>query len=261
MFFKFVGGTDEILSDIFDKAVVGGSIKFGSALEFNDPFEFKFRSIAPSKEIFDRWHEEYQPLRTPEELKNAWEAFSGSGVSWNTSFQPRVNALSGFFVLCLATRWNSSLMWAHYTATHRGFAIRYKAEVIDALRNSADHVASGPVRYQGEIPELRWFSAPPSELLQPILFTKSAEWSYEEEYRVVVAVVDGTSAVFRSIDPSLISGIILGARAPTALVRKALNLREKRSDFSVEQVLSSSDSYDMVVHTVDGSVRMFSQFL
>lgn len=261
MFFKFVGGSDEILSDIFEKAVVGGSVKFGSALEFNDPFEFKFRSIAPSKEIFDRWHEKYDPLRTPEQLKNAWESFSGSGASWNTSFQPRVNALSGFFVLCLAARWNSPLMWAHYTATHRGFAIRYKAEVINALRNSAEHVASGPVQYQGAIPDLRWFSAPPGDHLRPVLFTKSSDWSYEEEFRVIATGVHGASAIFRTIDPALVSGIILGARAPAALVEKALDLREERPDFSVEQVLSLPDSYEIVAHTVDRNTRVFSQFL
>lgn len=50
MFYKFVGGDEPALLDIFDKAVENGSLKFTSALGFNDPFEFKFNSIAPTHE-------------------------------------------------------------------------------------------------------------------------------------------------------------------------------------------------------------------
>ncbi|MFZ5700998.1 MULTISPECIES: hypothetical protein [Pseudomonadota] len=56
MFYKFVGGDEPALLDIFDKAVENGSLKFTSALGFNDPFEFKFNSIAPTREAFDAWH-------------------------------------------------------------------------------------------------------------------------------------------------------------------------------------------------------------
>ena len=49
MFYKFMGGVDEAaLLDIFEKAVVGGSFKFGAAWAFNDPFEFKFNALPPS---------------------------------------------------------------------------------------------------------------------------------------------------------------------------------------------------------------------
>jgi hypothetical protein len=38
--------------------MLAGSLKFTSALHFNDPFEFKFESVAPTREAFDRWHVE-----------------------------------------------------------------------------------------------------------------------------------------------------------------------------------------------------------
>lgn len=56
MFYKFVGATEDALLDVFDKAVVQGSIKLGSATTFNDPFEFKFTSVAPTRDMFDVWH-------------------------------------------------------------------------------------------------------------------------------------------------------------------------------------------------------------
>ena len=56
MFYKFVGGDEPALLDIFEKAVSNGSLKFTSALDFNDPFEFKFNSVAPTREVFDLWH-------------------------------------------------------------------------------------------------------------------------------------------------------------------------------------------------------------
>lgn len=47
MFYKFMGGTEEVLLDVFDKAVVDGSIKFASAMHCYDPFKFKFTSVTP----------------------------------------------------------------------------------------------------------------------------------------------------------------------------------------------------------------------
>lgn len=37
MFYKFVGATEDALLDVFDKAVVQGSIKLGSATTFEPP--------------------------------------------------------------------------------------------------------------------------------------------------------------------------------------------------------------------------------
>jgi len=262
MFYKFMGGSDEAaLLDIFDKAVVGGSVKFGTAWDFNDPFEFKFSAVAPpSREHFDAWHRTHAPERTPRELENAWASLQGSAAPWNTELTPRIEALRNFYVLCLAQRWDSHLMWGHYTNSHRGFVIRYKPDLQDVLRAMPGHIGDGDVVYAHEAPALRWFDDTPDAMGQ-ILSTKPSEWAYERECRFVNSGPPGRPAVFSSVDPQLIDGVILGVRAPEGLIKAACRLRAERPGFKVEQVTSERASYALVSHEVKDNVRTIGEIL
>lgn len=243
MFYKFVGGEENVLLDVFDKIILEGSLKFGSPYNFNDPFEFKFNSQAPSRSEFDNWHTIYAPEKTSDELENAWAAFSGVAKEWNTQNLPRYNLMNATYVLCLAQHFESHLMWAHYASEHRGFAVVYKRELITEIRQLSDHQDDNNVEYSDSIPLLCWFSSPPNEMVGKILFTKSHEWKYEKEYRIVMKGDVSEQTIYKKIDPSLISGIILGARASEKLIQRALDVRIKRPDFTVEQVSSNNKSY------------------
>ncbi|WP_165419700.1 DUF2971 domain-containing protein [Rhizobium leguminosarum] len=246
MYYKFVGGDQEALQGVFDKAVVGGSLKFNSAVAFNDPYEFKFVSRVPTRPEFDAWHAKYDSGRSATELSHAWEAFSGPAAHWNTTVVPRMNLLESFYVLCLAKRWDSHLMWAHYTSAHQGFAIRYRPEIVDALRSLDGFESDADVAYSDAVPELRWFNSHPAEA-RSILFTKSREWHYEKEYRVILHGDARQAALSRSVSSTFIDGVIFGTRAPTALIAAALALQSTRPDFRVEQVTSTADGYAMAI--------------
>jgi hypothetical protein len=261
MFYKFMGGPVHALLDVFEKAVVEGSIRFASVLGFNDPFEFKFISVPPTRAEFDRWHGIYDPTRSEVELDNAWRSFYGPAADFNTSFWPRAQLLGNLYMLCLARRWNSHLMWAHYATEHRGFVVRYKPELIDALAALDDWKGGGDVTYSDQVPQMRWFSRSPSEMLKPVVSTKSPEWSYEAEHRVLMHGPAGARAIFQSVNPDLIAGVIFGARAPEALIQKATALRSSRHGFTVEQVSSRPGRFDLVARTVDPNVRSLADFL
>ncbi|GAA3871605.1 DUF2971 domain-containing protein [Celeribacter arenosi] len=261
MFYKFMGGTEEVLLDVFDKAVVDGSVKFASAAHCNDPFEFKFTSVKPSRGVFDQWHAKYDPLRSADEIENAWSSFSGKASGFNTKFWPRIQLMGQSFVLSLARKWDSHLMWAHYGASHSGFVICYKPSVVDALSELPNQYASGDVNYSDQVPELRWFAGSLSDMLGPVLGTKSAEWAYEEEYRVISQGPAGANAIFEKIDPDQIAGVILGARASSELEAKAIAVQKSRKAFSVKRVAATSGDFRITSYPVDGKVRRFSEFL
>ncbi len=262
MLYKFVGGDDHALVEIFDKAVAEGGLKFGAAWAFNDPFEFKFTSVAPaSREAFDAWHLIHAPDKTPQQLDNAWDAFAGGSADWNTQMLPRIHLLGSTYVLCLAQRWDSHLMWAHYARSHRGFAIRYKAEVLDELSGLEGYVGKGPVVYRDEVPRLHWFDGDPNESMGPIIGTKSSEWAYEQEYRVVLSGPPQEDALYRTVRPELIDGVILGARAPEPLIRRAIDLRRLRPDFSVDQARSRAGEFGLVASRMDDHSRVIGEFL
>lgn len=255
MFYKFVGGAADTVLDVFDKAVVEGSIKLSSAAQFNDPFEFKFTSVAPTREMFDDWHRTWLPDLTPDQLENGWEALTGPQAYWNATLVPRVNLLQSLYVLCLAQRWDNHLMWAHYAAMHRGFAIRYKPELLANLEALPNFAMRDNVTYSETVAALRWCAAPPHEIALPVAFTKSPDWRYEAEHRVVLYGPDGKDALYHTVDPALIAGVILGARVSEVLIQKALAVRASRPDFTVDLVASARGSYALTAQRIEDNVR------
>ena len=261
MFYKFMGGSDEDLIAVFDHAVVNGSLKFTSGARFNDPFEFKFRSVAPGRDAYEAWHRTHRPDVTAAQRDHGWEALTGKQADWNTGLVPRMTMLEHLYVLCLAQRWDIHLMWSHYTSAHHGFAICYKRESLTALATMPDDEMNGDVAYGDAVPDLRWFSGPPQDILPPVLLSKSSDWAYEAEHRVVLTGPPGKEALFHAIDPDLVAGVILGARVSEALVEKALALRKARPDFTVEEVGSARDTYKLTTHRIEDNVRRIRGFL
>lgn len=152
-------------------------------------------------------------------------------------------------------------MWAHYGASHSGFVVCYKPGVIGALEELPNWYASGDVRYSDQVPELRWFAGSQSEMLAPVLGTKSKEWAYEEEYRVICHGPAGAKAIFEKVDPDQIAGVILGARVSSELEAKAMAVQNSRKAFSVERVTAKSGEFQLSSYPVDEKVRRFSEFL
>lgn len=261
MFYKFMGGPESSLIDVFEKAVVQGSVRFASVLGFNDPCEFKFISVPPTRAQFDQWHRTYDPTRSQVEMDNAWRSFHGPAADFNTSFWPRAQLLGNLYMLCLSRKWDSHLMWAHYSTEHRGFVVCYKPELVDALLALDDCEGGGDVTYSDEVPQMHWFSRSPSEMLEPVVSTKSPEWSYEAEHRLLMHGPARERAIFRSVDPNLIGGVIFGARAPKALIQKATELQSSRFGFTVDQVSSRPDTFDLIARTLEPNVQSLSDFL
>ncbi|PYD46320.1 DUF2971 domain-containing protein [Novacetimonas pomaceti] len=262
MYYKFMGGDDDALCGVFDKAVREGSVRFTPAAAFNDPFEFKFTTVAPpTREAFDKWHDIYAPEYTAEQRSHAWLAFDGPASDFNTRFVPRVVMFAQLYVLCLARTWKKHLMWSHYASEHRGFVICYEDGLTNAFNHDDYFGAKGNVAYSNNVPELRWFEGTPSEMMGPIIGTKSTEWEYEGEYRVVLHGPAYKNAILRTIDASLITGIILGARASESLIAKAIALRSERPHFRIWQITSRTDSFELVRRDFEDNVRHFSSFL
>ena len=96
------------------------------------------------------------------------------------------NVRQTFGVACFCERCDSSLMWAHYANFHRGFCAEYDMARI----TRSPLMMPAPVLYAEErslLTHLDIDSVRPDAIAYFIrsLVTKSAEWSYEREWRVV----------------------------------------------------------------------------
>lgn len=258
MFYKFLGGSEEALLDLFDRVVVEGSCKFSSPLHCNDPFEFKFRSVLPTESSFNEWHAEYEPDRSAGALENAWSNLSNDYI---TEFETRLQAMNYFYILCLTREWRSHLMWAHYGASHTGFVVCYRPSIIDALREMPHFCGDGDVRYSETVAEVKWFGCPPSEMFAPVFATKSTEWAYEKEYRIVLERRGQETELFVNVDSSHIAGVILGARASAKLKAKALKVQADRIDFTAEGIVPEKNSFALVAAALDARTTRFTHLL
>lgn len=118
-------------------------------------------------------------------------------------------------VLSLSARWNSILMWSHYSDFHKGYCVGFYEE---KLRVSGLFGKGGPVNYnpENDIPTIE-----PGEHTMEKGFiethTKSFEWKYEEEYRLVKLFfpeipTDGDRTIV--VDNDCFAEVIIGLLTP-----------------------------------------------
>jgi tetratricopeptide (TPR) repeat protein len=131
-----------------------------------------------------------------------------------------------FGVLSLTERPDNLLMWAHYAGEHSGFLIEFdgrhaffdQAESAEALECRLQ-----PVKYSEQRPSVGWKG------YVRALLTKSPQWAYEQEWRMVMPLeastrrfeAAGTTVHLFDLPPECIRGLVLGCRM-TSEVRGAI---------------------------------------
>tara|TARA_R110001583_G_scaffold80042_1_gene215441 strand:+ start:6792 stop:7625 length:834 start_codon:yes stop_codon:yes gene_type:complete len=140
-------------------------------------------------------------------------------------------------ILSLSRRWDISLMWSHYTASHSGFCIGFDdshdffqfGEIVNG-----EKVAVSPVKYSP-----KRSTVPAHELttkqVKKILLTKAEEWSYEKEERSLRLLksadqkVDGSPfniSLFR-VPHSSVTEVVIGIKASDSLKEQATKFGKK----------------------------------
>ncbi len=143
----------------------------------------------------------------------------------------QANIDSKLGILSLSRRWNSSLMWAHYTSSHTGFCVGLKRDheffQQDDKRKNGEFLCS-PVHYSNNRPIIEFR---PLNTIDACVFLlrKPSDWRYEEEERAIALLSNADKvintaplpvALFK-IPSDAIVEIILGLRAPQSLIEEA----------------------------------------
>jgi hypothetical protein len=141
------------------------------------------------------------------------------------SWKEEQEALTG--LLCFSKRWDSTLMWSHYAAGHRGVCFGF-----DLRKDFVTPVTYKKARIEIESEGDELLSMSP-ELEMKLRCTKSDEWNYEQELRAFVplseaieeAINEGTTLHFWPFEPRMrLVQVILGHRCELKLddVRSAV---------------------------------------
>lgn len=109
-------------------------------------------------------------------------------------------------VFSLSGNHNNILMWSHYAAEHSGLCVGL---LTDRLLNiDADYI--GAVKYQQELPKVENHHIGIETIMVSAAFHKSAEWRYEQEYRILK--LEAKNGLVH-IDRQAIHSVFIGCRA------------------------------------------------
>lgn len=130
-----------------------------------------------------------------------------------------------FSLLCLSGTDASLPMWAHYAEQYKGFVIRFESDHEFFNPKNGNHIVR-KVNYKAERP---WVGLDDKiDEAQEVLYTKSSDWGYEQEFRLVrqirhgkqVKTNSGAPAYAFDLPPSAITGVAFGCRATKELIAK-----------------------------------------
>lgn len=207
---------------------------------FNDPWDCRpnFDSAGiDDPEQRSKWieffKEQYSLL--PQEVQaNATEHF---GATWyendellrrsiaDTTKNVATNSAERFRIFCFSTSPSSTLMWAHYADDHRGFCLEFDATKEKIWRaRRVNYVASFPIANADTIRD-------EDKLLETMLLTKSIDWQYEEEYRLLgrdgnldpTYVLATENNNFLRLASGTITAVIAGSKADIGKVRQTIH--------------------------------------
>jgi hypothetical protein len=212
-------------------------ISFSRPSWFNDPFELN--SLEPEE------------MRLTEEAKSHCRERHNErlGIDVNETIeryfqkQHTLRMENAVGILCLSSNPNSLLMWAHYTNSHKGFLIEF---------TQSEHLWDSigvPIKvlYEDERPTLDYDD---DKNYFQHFHTKSKEWSYESEYRVVTPAdeleefkpIENLSLLMQIINPKCISRVFFGCAMNT-------NDKNKLKKILMNPALDHVELYQSVLHT------------
>lgn len=133
-------------------------------------------------------------------------------------------------VLCLSDVSDSLLMWSHYAEQHTGAVLKF-----DTHSEKAGYFTTArPVIYEEELPGCeqpctlvrRYLGLPvdTDNWMSRQFFTKSVEWAYEKEWRVMANAEIRAQGEFIPFHPEALAAIYLGCRMTTTNIRNVLDL-------------------------------------
>lgn len=201
------------------------TVRFSKPPLFNDPFDCQLtintdntneeieryvNQLAHDKGLSACQREEYLEI-----LRNSDKRFELT----NNRIQKAVNSVK---ISCFSADYDNLLMWAHYADKHCGVVLKF-----DILKDASFFMTPFKANYVKNCPEFNYFRDDYFKnggyLLQLLTETKSLDWQYENEIRVMKPDVDVHNPVdFQdvSINRKAIIGVIFGCQVEDPLKKE-----------------------------------------
>lgn len=159
-------------------------LRYTQPIDLNDPFEClpkkpsekEFKDVI--KKVFELLHKKGIPLNENAEILELEKIY-------NEAYQ---NVNNDIGILSLTKNWNNTLMWSHYTNSHKGFCVGFdpKDEYFQNFLSSDQKKSKiiMEVVYSDKRVEIPMEFDKKKLEFEPFI-TKSTDWKYEEEVRII----------------------------------------------------------------------------
>jgi Protein of unknown function (DUF2971) len=198
--YKYRPLIDATSRERLERILVYSRLYFPSRLDFNDPFDCLVPSFVNvnRKEVLKLLERRFKKMRIPGDANAA--ARSIDLEIWRKDLQSDVDQAG---ILSLTERRDNLLMWAHYASSHSGVCLEFAVSIYEDFFGRAQ-----PVVYSEKRPMFNPRGTE-NEWVDTALLRKSADWSYEREWRIIDHQVGKGPKPFR---PELLTGVIFGCR-------------------------------------------------
>lgn len=192
-----------------------------NADDLNDPFEFQIK-VAPFKtnqEIIDFYTLGVQDGSLNLDLDLLRRNLERAGPALLNEKSAEINHviyesnLANIKVCCFTKRYNSILMWSHYSTKHRGYCLKFSVEKL-AIQ---EHIKKVDYRRADNFPVIRPIDVRTNTAdwtLQQMLAVKHKGWRYEKEWRLL------TKASKLTFDVGAVEQVLLGCKADGSLQKE-----------------------------------------
>jgi Protein of unknown function (DUF2971) len=208
------------------KILLENKIFFSSVKNFNDPFDatiplrYDKGTNKQISDIFDKIIRIDNPNLTDDEVKRAvMNEMGKDDIRSDRRIQNTINnqreiIATKYGVFSTSHRFDSVLMWSHYSNLHKGLCIRFNCEKLeDFIKNECPKnnliIIWGNAEYKKDYPILIPFELSLEEQIMKSLIIKSAIWEYEEEIRFVLFDYPNKELI---LPDGIIDQIILGCK-------------------------------------------------
>ena len=265
-FYKYVKG------DVGKKVLLDLKVLCRSPLLFNDPFDSQVEiqhDIKSGKELIEKTTGKICNMLKPlmkdgnvdashkmvvEELVKDEKFIKDQGQSLGSIYSEINKKVQEFAcedrIFCVAEEGDNLLMWAHYAEEHEGAVIKFKC----VPEKKAALCAARQVKYSNEIPLLtldhflQGEKAVKEYILNEMLLTKSKDWEYEKEWRVILKRKDyGQDDDLWSIFEEEIEAVYLGCRMKEQDKKEIVDIvTNKRKNVNLYESRKSNTEFKVI---------------
>lgn len=203
---------------------------FAAIDEFNDPFECDYALVgkhSPQEIVSNMYAKAHRPVHGLEMVlvptEEEYQSFLKNTID---------GILRQIGVCCFTTKPDNLLMWAHYADEHKGVCLEF-----DLLADLEAFMLPHQVNYSTGYPYIDYLDIERDACR--LIYQKSTDWMYEDEYRVLKPGTHGPVA----IRPQALTKIIFGCRTIQPDIDKIKQAVATHPDYHVAYRRAGKDPY------------------